>query len=356
MNEVQIDAVERRAVIGQLVQRLFPPAPVIAVAPVGGQLSYIREVRPLAPAGRGRRLVRPPGAGQPRLQVTQILVGKVDFQRFRHRGHHAKPHRRCCLSKDRRPGPAGSPHGDPGFPAVDRTLSSITPTEAAFAPTRDRGSYAWYVLFLLTFAYTVAFIDRQVLNLLVEDIKRDLLLTDTQLSLLQGLAFMGSYIVFSPWFGRWADVGNRRNILVFGVGTWSIFSALCGFAENYWQALPGASRRRRGGSVSRSSGVVIDCGLLQSRTPAQGDEHLFDGTVHRRRLGDDCRRHGDRIDGRHCARLAPVLVQHGAVATHVCHDRFSRRAARTRLAHDSRAGAWCAGRWHSRPQLLDAAK
>lgn len=114
-------------------------------------------------------------------------------------------------------------------------MSSITPDEAVLAPTRDRGSYAWYVLFLLTFAYTVAFIDRQVLNLLVEDIKRDLLLTDTQLSLLQGLAFMGSYIVFSPWFGRWADVGNRRNILVFGVGTWSIFSALCGLAENYWQ-------------------------------------------------------------------------------------------------------------------------
>jgi MFS family permease len=118
---------------------------------------------------------------------------------------------------------------------VDRTLSSITPTEAALVPTRDRGNYAWYVLFLLTFAYTVAFIDRQVLNLLVEDIKRDLLLTDTQLSLLQGIAFMGSYIAFSPWFGRWADVGNRRNILVFGVGTWSIFSALCGLAENYWQ-------------------------------------------------------------------------------------------------------------------------
>ncbi|MFC4312641.1 spinster family MFS transporter [Steroidobacter flavus] len=114
-------------------------------------------------------------------------------------------------------------------------MSSITPTEAALVPTRDRGSYAWYVLFLLTFAYTVAFIDRQVLNLLVEDIKRDLLLTDTQLSLLQGIAFMGSYIAFSPWFGRWADVGNRRNILVFGVGTWSIFSALCGLAENYWQ-------------------------------------------------------------------------------------------------------------------------
>ncbi len=114
-------------------------------------------------------------------------------------------------------------------------MSTTTPTEAVLEPASERTGYAWYVLFLLTFAFTVAFIDRQVLNLLVEDIKGDLLLTDTQLSLLQGIAFMGSYIAFSPWFGRLADVSNRRNILVFGVATWSIFSALCGLAENYWQ-------------------------------------------------------------------------------------------------------------------------
>ncbi|HEY6641266.1 MFS transporter [Povalibacter sp.] len=114
-------------------------------------------------------------------------------------------------------------------------MSATPSTDAVIEPVSERTNYAWYVLFLLTFAFTVAFIDRQVLNLLVEDIKRDLLLTDTQLSLLQGIAFMGSYIAFSPWFGRWADVGTRRNILVLGVATWSIFSALCGFAETYWQ-------------------------------------------------------------------------------------------------------------------------
>ncbi len=117
----------------------------------------------------------------------------------------------------------------PSDSLADSAVSSRIPAHA------QSGNYAWYVLFLLTFAYTVAFIDRQVLNLLVEDIKRDLLLTDTQLSLLQGIAFMGSYIVFSPLFGRWADVANRRNILVAGIATWSVFSAACGLAENYWQ-------------------------------------------------------------------------------------------------------------------------
>lgn len=121
-------------------------------------------------------------------------------------------------------------------------MNSVTQTESladsalsSSAPAREGSSYAWYVLFLLTFAYTVAFIDRQVLNLLVEDIKGDLLLSDTQLSLLQGIAFMGSYIAFSPLFGRWADVANRRNILVAGIATWSVFSGACGLAENYWQ-------------------------------------------------------------------------------------------------------------------------
>lgn len=115
-------------------------------------------------------------------------------------------------------------------------MNCVTQTDSV-ADTAVPGAhnYAWYVLFLLTFAYTVAFIDRQVLNLLVEDIKADLLLTDTELSLLQGLAFMGSYIAFSPLFGRWADVANRRNILIAGIATWSVFSAACGLAENYWQ-------------------------------------------------------------------------------------------------------------------------
>jgi len=118
-------------------------------------------------------------------------------------------------------------------PAESLAMPDIAPvTEPSRSATR---SYAWYVLFILTFAYTVAFIDRQVLNLLVEDIKRDLLLSDTQMSLLQGIAFMGSYTAFSPLFGRLADVAARRNILVAGVATWSVFSALCGLANNYWE-------------------------------------------------------------------------------------------------------------------------
>lgn len=99
---------------------------------------------------------------------------------------------------------------------------------------RQEGAYAWYVVYLLTFAYTVAFIDRQVLNLLVDPIKRDLLLSDVQISLLQGLAFMTAYVLFGPVFGRWVDTGNRRNVLALGVALWSGFTVLCGMSSEFW--------------------------------------------------------------------------------------------------------------------------
>ncbi|MFO0337089.1 MAG: spinster family MFS transporter [Pseudomonadota bacterium] len=103
-------------------------------------------------------------------------------------------------------------------------------------PARDDrdSAYAWYVVALLTIAYCVAFIDRQVLNLLVDPIQQDFALTDVEISLLQGLAFMGAYIVFGPPFGRWSDTGHRRNILVLGVVIWSVFTVLCGLAPGYW--------------------------------------------------------------------------------------------------------------------------
>ena len=96
------------------------------------------------------------------------------------------------------------------------------------------GHYAWLVAALLSMSYAVAFVDRQVLNLLVEPIKLDLGLTDIQISLLQGLAFVGAYVAMGPVFGWLADRGNRRNLLIAGIGIWCISTALCGFADSFW--------------------------------------------------------------------------------------------------------------------------
>lgn len=100
---------------------------------------------------------------------------------------------------------------------------------------QEAGSrYAWYVVGVLLLAYTFSFIDRQILSLLVEPIERDLGINDTQMSLLQGFSFALFYILLGLPIARWADTGKRNRIILIGVVTWSLFTAACGLAQNFW--------------------------------------------------------------------------------------------------------------------------
>ncbi len=94
--------------------------------------------------------------------------------------------------------------------------------------------YRWYVVGVLTFAYLVSFLDRQILALMVGPIQEDLMLSDTQISLLMGLAFSIFYIFMAVPLGRLADNSVRRNIIVGGVTLWSLMTAACGLAGSYW--------------------------------------------------------------------------------------------------------------------------
>jgi MFS family permease len=95
--------------------------------------------------------------------------------------------------------------------------------------------YAWYAVALLTLANISSFLDRQILSLLVKPIKRDLHLSDTEMSLLMGLSFALFYTLFGVFIGRLADRQNRRNIIVAGIGIWSMMTALCAGVGNYFQ-------------------------------------------------------------------------------------------------------------------------
>jgi MFS family permease len=95
--------------------------------------------------------------------------------------------------------------------------------------------YAWYVVFILMLANISSFIDRQVLSLLVGPIKRDMHLSDTQMSLLMGLSFALFYTLFGIFIGHFADKYNRRNIVIAGVTVWSVMTAMCGGVKNYSQ-------------------------------------------------------------------------------------------------------------------------
>jgi len=92
------------------------------------------------------------------------------------------------------------------------------------------------VVLLLTFASTLSFIDRQILNVMIGPIKRDLGgLTDTEISLIIGLAFSLIYTVVTVPLARLADHGNRRNLIASGIFAWSAMTALAGMANTYWQ-------------------------------------------------------------------------------------------------------------------------
>jgi MFS family permease len=95
--------------------------------------------------------------------------------------------------------------------------------------------YAWYVVGILMLAYTNSFIDRQILSLLIEPIRRDLEISDTQVSLLAGFAFSIFYTTLGVPIARLADQKNRKVIIAAGVAAWSVATALCGITRSFWQ-------------------------------------------------------------------------------------------------------------------------
>lgn len=113
------------------------------------------------------------------------------------------------------------------------TAASDRPFEASPAAQPYSSAEAWYLLGILLVAYTLAFIDRTVLALLVQPIQRDLGINDTQLSLLHGLAFAVFYTVFGIPVARLADRRSRRMIIAIGIAVWSLMTAACGLARSF---------------------------------------------------------------------------------------------------------------------------
>lgn len=113
------------------------------------------------------------------------------------------------------------------------TDAAETPREG-LPPTTQQGSlYAWFVLLILCVAGIVSYIDRQIINLLIEPIKADFDVNDTQIGLLQGFSFVIFYAVLALPLARLADRGRRVSIIFYGTLCWSLATFTCGMAVSF---------------------------------------------------------------------------------------------------------------------------
>lgn len=103
--------------------------------------------------------------------------------------------------------------------------------ERPYPPARE----GWYCVTILALAVMVNFLDRGILNLLVEPIKADLKLSDMQMSLVMGFAFTFFYAAFGLPVARWIDRGTRKVIFSGGLFIFSIMTFACGLATSFTQ-------------------------------------------------------------------------------------------------------------------------
>ena len=152
-------------------------------------------------------------------------------------------------------------------------LQDIVP---ALPPTRQ-GPYRYYVLGLLTLVGVCSWVDRQIFAILMQDIKAEFDLSDTQLGLLGGIAFSLFYSTLGLPMAWLADRMNRRNIIGISLAVWSGMTALCGYATGFTSLFLGrigVGVGEAGGSPPSQS-IISDYFAPAERGFALGIFHLY---------------------------------------------------------------------------------
>jgi MFS family permease len=121
------------------------------------------------------------------------------------------------------------------------------------------------VLLILLLAYIFNFVDRQIIGILAVPIKAELQLSDTQLSLMGGIAFALFYSGLAIPIAWLADRRSRVRIIAWSVGLWSLFTALCGLAQNFWHLF----LARMGVGIGEAGGVAPSYALISDYFPKE---------------------------------------------------------------------------------------
>jgi len=133
------------------------------------------------------------------------------------------------------------------------------------------GSYRVYVLALIWCVLLLRFVDLQIVSVLLEPIKKEFAVSDTQLGLLTGLAFSVLYGLLGVPVAWLADRSNRRNIIAVAVGLWSLMTALCGLASSF----PALLLARMGVGIGEAGGTAPAYSMISDHFPPQRRASIF---------------------------------------------------------------------------------
>lgn len=130
-------------------------------------------------------------------------------------------------------------------------------------PGTTTRAQAHWALAVLTLVYAMNLIDRQIMGVLIEPVKKEFGASDTAMGFLTGLAFAAFYSALAIPFARYADRANRRNFVAWCCMGWSVMTGLCGMAMSFAQL----AMARMGVAVGEAGGSAPSLSMIADLYP-----------------------------------------------------------------------------------------
>lgn len=144
-------------------------------------------------------------------------------------------------------------------------IDTAAPPAGRLDPRTASARYRYLCVGILALAYTFNFLDRQILSLLAEPVRKELHLSDAQIGLLTGFAFALFYTVFGVPIAWFADRSHRVRIVALACACWSLCSAAGGLAGGFFQL----AAARLGVGVGEAGGTPPSYAIISDYFPAE---------------------------------------------------------------------------------------